>query len=105
LTAVAAVAAAVMMALNVAAEPAMDSGLGGQTASPASCDGRFEMEPADVECAVQLGQEKDLLEPAAICRLRPQCMTNSDCDGLCGEGLGKCVRSKCPVRICRCRLH
>ncbi len=42
-------------------------------------------------------------EPVAICRLLPQCWVNSDCDAQCGAGLGKCVHSNCPVRICRCR--
>ena len=42
-------------------------------------------------------------EPVAICRLIPQCSSNSDCDVQCGAGLGKCVHSNCPIRICRCR--
>ena len=39
---------------------------------------------------------------AAICRLEPQCWTNSDCDSVCGTGQGRCVHSKCPVRVCKC---
>jgi hypothetical protein len=42
-------------------------------------------------------------EPAAICRLLPQCSADSDCDTQCGTGLGKCVHNNCPARICRCR--
>jgi hypothetical protein len=42
------------------------------------------------------------MEPVAICRLIPQCSTNADCDAQCGAGLGKCVHSKCPIRVCRC---
>jgi len=41
-------------------------------------------------------------EPAAICRLRPECSVDSDCDVKCGVGHGKCVHSNCPVRICKC---
>ncbi len=91
LTAIVAVGAAVMVALNTAAEPATDTALGAPAASPAS--------------AVQPGQSEDLFEPAAICRMAPECMTDSDCDYLCGEGLGKCGHSRCPVRVCRCRLN
>ena len=43
-----------------------------------------------------------LLEPAAICRMRPQCDVDADCDAICGAGLGDCVRSRCPIRVCRC---
>jgi hypothetical protein len=38
----------------------------------------------------------------AACRMRPQCSTNSDCDSICGTGLGHCVNSKCPIRVCKC---
>ncbi len=38
----------------------------------------------------------------AACRMRPQCSTNADCDAICGVGLGHCVHSKCPIRICKC---
>jgi len=41
-------------------------------------------------------------EPAAICRLLPQCSKDADCDALCGAGQGDCVRSRCPIRVCRC---
>ena len=39
----------------------------------------------------------------AACRRAPECSVDSDCDVLCGGvGLGKCVHSSCPVRICKC---
>lgn len=38
----------------------------------------------------------------AACRMTPQCWANSDCDALCGTGLGRCVHAKCPIRICKC---
>jgi hypothetical protein len=38
----------------------------------------------------------------AACRVRPQCSTSSDCDSICGTGLGHCVHSGCPIRICKC---
>jgi hypothetical protein len=42
-------------------------------------------------------------EPAAICRLLPECFSNSDCDARCGVGLGRCAHSNCPPRYCKCR--
>lgn len=48
-------------------------------------------------------QDEEFLQPVAVCRLRPECSTNEECDVVCGAGLGKCVHSNCPVRICRCR--
>ncbi|HEU5181840.1 MAG TPA: hypothetical protein VFW45_13715 [Candidatus Polarisedimenticolia bacterium] len=42
-------------------------------------------------------------EPVAICRLLPECWSDSDCDARCGAGLGKCVHSNCPPRLCKCR--
>ena len=38
----------------------------------------------------------------AACRMRPQCSVNTDCDSVCGIGLGHCVHSSCPIRICKC---
>ena len=38
----------------------------------------------------------------AACKMRPQCSVNADCDAICGAGLGHCVHSSCPVRICKC---
>ncbi|MBI3448630.1 MAG: hypothetical protein HY049_06925 [Acidobacteria bacterium] len=39
----------------------------------------------------------------AACRRAPECSTDADCDAICGVGLGHCVHSSCPVRICKCR--
>jgi hypothetical protein len=36
------------------------------------------------------------------CRIRPECDSDDDCDGICGPGLGNCIHNKCPIRICRC---
>ena len=70
----------------------------------AACDDPGIMTPqADDLTAVVLENERFAPEPVAICRLLPQCWVNSDCDAQCGAGLGKCVHSNCPVRICRCR--
>jgi len=52
--------------------------------------------------ATDTGEQVDSVETAAACRVRPECSTNSDCDERCGVGLGKCVHSNCPVRVCRC---
>lgn len=103
LTLVAAASAAVMAALNRAGEPVTDVDLGRLAASPASCDRGPEKACADVANTVEPGQDEALLEPAAICRLLPECDTNSDCDEKCGVGQGKCAHSRCPVRVCRCR--
>ena len=58
---------------------------------------------AEVIHALECGPADDAVEPAAICRLIPECWKNSDCDARCGAGLGKCVHSNCPPRVCRCR--
>ncbi len=39
------------------------------------------------------GQMDDRADPTAICRLRPECMSDSDCDVRCGVGQGKCVQA------------
>jgi hypothetical protein len=76
----------------------------GASADFASCD---DAGAAASQAAIFLEATLDLEapapEPAAICRLIPQCSSNSDCDVQCGAGLGKCVHSNCPIRICRCR--
>lgn len=94
LAVVAAASAAVMMALNRAGEPVTDADLGLRAVAQASLDCEPGQQRADV------GQT---VEPAAICRLLPECDANSDCDEKCGVGQGKCVHSRCPVRVCRCR--
>jgi hypothetical protein len=45
---------------------------------------------------------EDQFAPVAICRLMPECWSNDDCDVRCGANGGRCVHSKCPVRICKC---
>lgn len=42
------------------------------------------------------------MQPAAICRMAPECDTNADCDAICGAGQGRCGRSRCPIRVCKC---
>jgi hypothetical protein len=37
----------------------------------------------------------------SACRIMPECSSDSDCNALCASG-GKCIHSKCPIRICRC---
>ena len=70
----------------------------------AFCDdpGILASQPDDLTGVVP-DQESFAPQPVAICRLLPECWANSDCDARCGAGLGKCVHSNCPVRICRCR--
>jgi hypothetical protein len=58
---------------------------------------------AAVLSAVKPAQNENAPEPVAICRLLPECWTDSDCDARCGVGLGKCLHSNCPPRYCRCR--
>jgi heme A synthase len=41
-------------------------------------------------------------EARAACRMAPECWVNADCDAICGTALGKCVRNKCPIKICKC---
>jgi hypothetical protein len=41
-------------------------------------------------------------QPVSICRMAPQCATDSDCDAICGAGQGRCGHSRCPVRVCKC---
>ena len=50
-----------------------------------------------------VGDQQAAPQPAAICKLMPECWSNSECDWKCGAGHGKCIHSKCPVRICVCR--
>ena len=46
--------------------------------------------------------EENQAQPTAICRLLPECWSNSDCDFRCGVGQGKCVHHNCPPRLCKC---
>jgi len=45
---------------------------------------------------------QDLPDPEEACKIQPVCDSHPDCDAICGSGLGRCVRNKCPIRICRC---
>ncbi|HET6372269.1 MAG TPA: hypothetical protein VFG76_03115 [Candidatus Polarisedimenticolia bacterium] len=87
-----AVGALVLIALN---------GLGSVSSQPHQAS--LGLVQTGVVHAVTSSADESLVEPAAICRLIPECGKNSDCDDRCGVGLGKCVHSNCPVRICRCR--
>ena len=63
----------------------------------------FPATPADrVEApASQAAAQGD--ESTAACKKEPQCSVDSDCDVICGVGLGKCVHASCPIRVCHCR--
>jgi len=39
---------------------------------------------------------------AGACRMRPECSTDADCNAWCPTAGGKCVHSKCPIRVCKC---
>ncbi len=61
------------------------------------------------DCGLDAGQlPPDFFDSAALspepaaCRRLPECFSDADCDVLCGPGLGKCVHSNCPIRICKC---
>ena len=71
-------------------------------AVPAQSTPQREVETLDLQGLQLLGADFDLAQPAAICRLAPECSTNSDCDAICGAGLGRCGHSRCPVRVCKC---
>ena len=100
LAVVAVVGAAFMTML--AGEPVTGSGANEATVCAASQSSGSEAWAADFDLSEAVGPQSSGAEPIAICRLRPECSSNSDCDLKCGVGLGKCVHSNCPVRICRC---
>lgn len=102
LAVVAVVGVVVVTALDAVGVPAADAASGGATVCAASHGAGPETAQADVAHAAESGQQEDRAQPAAICRLRPECTSDSDCDLRCGVGRGKCVHSNCPVRICRC---
>lgn len=102
LAVVAVVGVVVMTALDAVGEPAADAASRGATVCAASHGAGPGTAQADVVQAAESGQLQNRAEPAAICRLRPECASDSDCDLRCGVGRGKCVHSNCPVRICRC---
>jgi len=97
------VGAAVVASTDSVGTPVTGPALGA-SADLAPCDDAGEAaSQAALFPAATLHLEAPAPEPAAICRLLPQCSSNSDCDVQCGAGLGKCVHSNCPIRICRCR--
>src|SRR6185436_9552498 len=106
-----AMALVVMMLVGVAVMTSTDStgtAATGTTLSPAAafaaCDDPGNLASrADTPGNLALDGENFAPEPVAICRLLPECWVNSDCDARCGTGLGQCVHSNCPVRLCRCR--
>ena len=104
-----AMAMVVMVMVGVAVMASMDSAgtattPPGLVASESSvpCDNPgIESARPDDSIALKLVDESVTPEPIA-CRRAPECWADSDCDLLCGPGLGKCVHSSCPVRICKC---
>ena len=52
--------------------------------------------------AAAITLQAEPVAPDAACKMRPECSTNADCDSQCGVGLGHCVHSSCPVRVCHC---
>lgn len=90
---VAVVSVAVMTALGAAVDTTKGTGVGEAASCAPSSDRRQEVTRTD--------QGDPTLNPAA-CRRLPECWINEDCDTICGVGLGKCVHSSCPVRVCRC---
>jgi len=93
----------VMTAMNTAGEPVTESPLSGSQICATSPEAGFDATQPDFAPAVEVGQQASQGEPVAICRLMPECWSNSDCDSRCGVGLGKCIHSKCPVRLCVCK--
>jgi hypothetical protein len=91
---------AVMTALAAVGEP--DTDARGRSAICSADHGAGCAAPlSEIAPAVDPGQQEAGIQPTA-CRLRPECTSDSDCDVRCGVGLGKCVHSNCPVRICHC---
>jgi hypothetical protein len=39
---------------------------------------------------------------AGACRMMPECWADADCAAFCPAAGGKCIHSKCPIRICKC---
>jgi hypothetical protein len=55
-----------------------------------------------ITAALVAGAVALYMDAHAACRMMPLCSVNADCDAICGTGLGRCVHSKCPIRICKC---
>jgi hypothetical protein len=86
-------------------EPAIPlTELSPDTAQAGGCEQALELETVDLQGQAEelLDADLDLAQPASICRLAPECSTNSDCDAICGAGQGRCGHSRCPIRVCKC---
>lgn len=94
---------AIMTALGTTNDTMVARGSGAAALCAVNQQSEGDLANLDADGTMDSCPQQDLLEPAAICRLRPECSTNEECDAICGAGLGKCVHSNCPVRICRCR--
>ncbi len=57
---------------------------------------------APAETAGTAPAADDPAQPEAACKIMPECWSDTDCNAICGPGLGKCIHNRCPVRICRC---
>jgi len=86
---------AILTGLGAAAAHAPDGVPGGVPVSSTTCGPAPEAPPAPPNDEPE--------GTAAACRKAPECSIDSDCDAICGAGLGHCVHSSCPVRICKCR--
>jgi hypothetical protein len=92
-----------MTAMDTVGEPAPQTAWNESQLCATGPEAGFEATQPEFSAAVETGQLASSAEPVAICRLMPECWSNSECDWKCGAGLGKCIHSKCPVRICVCR--
>jgi hypothetical protein len=100
-------ALAAVMALEAQSEPQRDpepqqTEITPDAAEAETCEQTLELLSFDLRGEELLDADFDLAQPAAICRLAPECSTNSDCDARCGAGQGRCGHSRCPVRVCKC---
>jgi hypothetical protein len=93
------VGVAVMTGVSAAAHPAAG---GAAAVSAAPSVGAPEATPTADAGTEPASPNDDSAETTAACRRAPECSVDSDCDAQCGIGLGKCVHSSCPVRICKC---
>ena len=93
----------ILTGLSAAATHAPDGVPGGVPVSSTTCGPAPEAPPADDAGAAPAPPNDEPDGTAAACRKAPECSIDSDCDAICGVGLGHCVHSSCPVRICKCR--
>ena len=98
-----AAAVAVIALVGIAVMNAPGARVGpAEAGGPAICSGPGLDQPF-TEAAMSPDRQGEFAAPEALCKLRPECWRDSDCDLRCGTGLGKCVHSNCPIRICVCR--